>query len=777
MPSESAESSSIQNANKGKRQTAGRVVPAIPLALTKPKTTKPRLSPPNNLKAGVLSEDHAIKAEIQRDENDGWKPVVEPIKRRQSPLRTPVVGQQLGEAEDQTNSSSFKTIALSGEILAAPMDPAHPDVIQAARTLTPPAVSEVGRSSPTVTASSGSARKPTDRFDMRQIRTELPPAFVPSAEQQTPQSATSSSQSRPQLPILSHGHPIHQSAGSIVFGGHDSSTSSPAPPHSAGSGFVPPSFPNQHNYSGHSHRGSESAANRMYVPGYAQPPMPWSSRSGFVSPLPPPHHNMSPQTSPSYSYCESFTPTDAVHITVYGRYSQAGPQVSTVTQENHIPTPDLQSPTGLEQLADIARNEKRGGYPGAHNRPRQHPFPPHAHAYPPAQQYQHPELASSFENSETLRGHILNQFGIPEFADCYLEIADDFDSITQNMDCHKVILARSPTLLELIRESDPLTCVTLKPQVQVRLQGQYVRLAPFMDALKYLYGGVLPTLPPYKPGDHGLTNEERMEITLQHIATATWLQIPAIAQRGVVAAANLLHWDTIGTGLAFALDGGLSQAWTVDDGSEERVSTCSSDDSQSRPETGGSPTFEPYATYLLHRILDFVVHMLPPSFYLDASAPELASYSRLPSTLSTHQSRPSRSDPRLSKIRFGEIPIEDHQRPSFVATTVSSMLLSLPFPLLKFVLEHFELTNRLGAETVSSIMRQVVGEREVRRQKALKLRPVAHADDTTDVRIQNLYWEELVEPSALHRAGFRLARRKRGIDTPPSSGTESEQPK
>jgi hypothetical protein len=269
-----------------------------------------------------------------------------------------------------------------------------------------------------------------------------------------------------------------------------------------------------------------------------------------------------------------------------------------------------------------------------------------------------------------------------------------------------------------------------------------------------------------------------MEHALRYTATGAWLKLLPVASRGVEVAGGLLHWDTISTALAFALDGGLSQLWNVEDGSEDRASTSSSDDSLGRPETTFTPTYDPYATNLLQRIVDFTVHVFPSNFYLDASAPQLETCPRLPTLPPSHESRQSRSDPRLSQIRFGEIPIEDHQRPSFATTTISSVLLSLPFQLLKCVLEHYDLAARLGPETVASIMRQVVAERETRRNKVLKARTASQIDDGTDAQlVQNLYWQESVEPSTQHRAGFRLARRRRDIDTPPSSGACSERNK
>ena len=211
--------------------------------------------------------------------------------------------------------------------------------------------------------------------------------------------------------------------------------------------------------------------------------------------------------------------------------------------------------------------------------------------------------------------------------------------------------------------------------------------------------------------------------------------------------------------------------WTFDDGSEGPFSASSSDDSLGRSEITGQPSYDPYSTALLQRMVDFTVHVFPPNFYLDASAPQLEACPRLPPLPKPagHETRSSVSDPRLSQIRFGEIPTG----PSFTTTMISSILLSLPFQLLKVVLEHFIFATRLGPETAASIMRQVVQERETRRVRVLKARTDGKVPGSTDPQLlQNLYWEEFVEPSAQHKVGSRLARRKKGIETPLSSGPE-----
>ena len=396
----------------------------------------------------------------------------------------------------------------------------------------------------------------------------------------------------------------------------------------------------------------------------------------------------------------------------------------------------------------------------------------------PSSQSLDPEAASQFDNAEGLRRHLLSHFASPECVDVKLLLTENFNGAQQVFEGHSIVLGRSPTLLAALKRESTYS-VDSSGVVNVQLEGRYVRLEPLFAALRYIYGGPLLQLDQRRPdssaGERMPSNSDRMENALQYIATGRWLQMPVLAGRGVEVAVNLLHWDTIPAALTFALDGGLSNVWNPDDGSEDAFSAASSDDSLGRPDISRTPTYDPFATQLLHRILDFTVWMFPPNFYLDASAPQLEECPRLPTVPLGHESRNSRSDPRLSQIRFGEIPID---RPSFATTTISSMLLSMPFKLLKYVLEHGVFATRLGPETASSIMRSITNEREIRRVKAQKAYVAGQISQNIDPLLaQNLYWEELVEASPVHKVGFRLARRKRDIDTPSSSGAPSERNK
>lgn len=611
---------------------------------------------------------------------------------------------------------------------------------------TPPA--SVNTPSPTTIVSPTFDRKSSEKYDMRQTTTELPSAFVPLASQFTPQSATPALQ--PHRTFHAHSQP---SISSIVFGRpemEDSSNLSPVPPDSS---FPPPIIPHQNSHEQHSY------VQRSVPHGIVPPVAPWSSRQPY------PHHHSHSSTSHQhfrYPPREVFTPNEPHQQN--GHPSRSPSRASSAARQKG--PEDLHSPTSAGVPPDGVRTmyrEHKSAHSGAPPvRPFSYQAPP-----PPVQLPPHADMW----NLQALRSHLESQFLNGSLSDIVV-VQEDREGVRQYFEGHKVVLSRSPTLLELIKASDLPSSASLQTEVYIQLQDDRVRLDMFMDSLKFLYGGPLPQANPSRQAgfdsESMAVNNERMEAALSFIATGDWLKVPVIATRGVEVAMCLLNWDTVAAALAFALEGGLSSIWSqFDDSSDGRMSCSSSDDSSIS--SGGPPKYDPHATALLQRTIHFIVQMLPPNFYLDASAPQLRSSPRLPSLPLGHESRPSRSDPRLSKIRFGDVPVEDLQRPSFVTTTTSSILLSLPFLLLKCLLEHPDFAARLGPDTAASIMRQVVAERELRR---IKIREARYGQADGHL-IHNLHWEESVEPSAHHRAGSRLVRRKKGIETPPSSGTES----
>ncbi|KAF2767564.1 hypothetical protein EJ03DRAFT_329040 [Teratosphaeria nubilosa] len=734
-----------------------RVLPAIPLPLSKKMENKTSQKP-----------SHEVTAAAHEQPSNQTKPAdaVNGNTRRASN------GAAAAHADKDAPTPSVQTpVSLGSQSMSLSngVTPEHSSAGATEPAASPPAVP-----SPAVITSPSTVRRSADKFDMRPVRTELPPAFVPSAEQYTSRFNGSSGYTNMQARPEHRSH--YPSASSIVFGGHESLTSSPAPPQSADSAFQRPTSPPgdstyqaPHAVQGHSHHVSEPYPQRHFPSAYGPPGIFGNGHRYPQSVQQMPYFQ--PHSSAPFRYPprEVFTPAEARQSNGYQfNRSRSASQTSSAAPKT---ADDLQSPTfdGVPSGAKVFSHEKPYFNPVPLNIRHHHP-----HHAPPTLPLLPPDV---MENAELLRAYIFTQFGNPASADCHLQIIDERDGGRNYFEGSKLILGRSPKLMELIYNSDPPHSAALKTQVQITLEGRYVCMRPFIETIRYLYGGPFPSLQqPRFPQDPSCSNADRMRSALENLATAAWLQLPGNANRSLDIAATLLHWDTMSPVLAFALDGGLGPTWNVDDASEDKISCSSSDDSSfGKPEIVGSPTYDPLATELLRRMIDFTIHVLPSNFYLDSSAPQLESCPRLPLVSQGHASKSSRSDPRLSQIRFGEVPAEDHQRPAPITTAISSMLLSLPFALLKCILEHDVLAGRLGSDTVASIMRQVIAEREQRRQKTLKAHPAGRTDDAAEaVLLQNLYWVEDVKPSQQHRAGFRLARKRRGIDTPPSSGMVSE---
>lgn len=773
-PQPSANGSASQSHNRRSAQAAPNRV-AIPLPLSKPRHPKqqPQPTPDPAVNAPAKKE---VAAQIISNE----APVVAGAQNGDKATSSATNGAgnaSLQDAEEHVTTSSTEKLKSTGKNTTALSNGITLEESQGGpvRAISP-AHPATGKP-----AESQSSRKPS------QIRTELPPAFVPSAGHHTPQASASSNQmTRNSQPFQPQAHLSRPSTSSIVFGEVDSSHSSPAPPQSAGSTFVPPppmppmQRPYQHPPFPPVNQGQqipEPQPYPTYPPGYA-PQQGWNPQRTFY----PTQQNppFPPQVQPQFRYApqEPFVADGPPSLSRSASPGSAYAEASRAGQDLRSPTaPDnFNGAKGFVEPKSMYPNQ----FPG-----RQPPFnrqvPPQQQSMPP------PEFRLDMENAQFLRDHVRSQFAKPAFADCRMQISHDLDASTQRIDAHRLILARSPTLLRQIQEAAETS--TLPTELQVHLTGKHASLHAFNECLKYIYGGQLPPLdPPHRQSNSFVepisAQLERMELALQRIATGAWLDMPAIAWRGMNVATNAINWNTLPLALEFGLDGGTSPMWTLDDGSEERGRTSSSDDSHGRVENApSSPTYDPFATPLLQSILQFVVNSFPPDFYPDITAPQLDVCPRLPPVPPREQqhekNKSSRSgDPRLSQIRFGELPPEGANSPkaSPTTTTISSLLFSLPFQLLKFLLEHPVLTERVGAETVGSIMRQTTAERESRRLRCLKVKQPAAAKQAAATKqgdeqdeVANLYWEEHVEVTGQGRLGLRLCRRRRDIHTPPSS--------
>ncbi|KAI7558572.1 hypothetical protein KC346_g23011, partial [Hortaea werneckii] len=208
--------------NGPRRPTAGRIVPAIPLPLSKPRPARGQsLSQPQQQKSPVAREGGTATGKQSYTAGSNASSAQDAPAAVNGMAHTPTEARGLKptvhsddvKAKLETTSKSQDSAAMS-QLTVAPITESAQGSAQ---------LQSAGE--PGAGPHTGPMPQPTEPVDMRPLRNELPPAFVPtSPEQPAFQSAGTSMQQFPAP--SSQGHPSQQSMGSIIFGGHDSSSSS-----------------------------------------------------------------------------------------------------------------------------------------------------------------------------------------------------------------------------------------------------------------------------------------------------------------------------------------------------------------------------------------------------------------------------------------------------------------------------------------------------------------------------------------------------------------------
>lgn len=574
----------------------------------------------------------------------------------------------------------------------------------------------------------------------------MPPPFYPARDIQQPLSAVSSSanshpHSRPMSARPKH-HFSQPSADSIVFGSFaDSANASPIPPGSAGSSFGPPpgipfdngppAGPAPYPMPSHSHHPSASAYS--FYPQHAPydarydnfyPPQPYPQR---VSPVPPNQYSGPANVLPTY------------------------PRHSHLNGHQHMSRSPSQTSSGA-----IDPQGSRSGDSG-HVTPDAPALKQDAARYTPQTTSSQHSLHSpddDFKNMHDLRAYLLNQFGSFWFADYILQLATTDGSEPSTMPAHGFLLARSPGL-NLLLPSATRDDTSKHSRLHIPRTFYFKEPNAFIEALRYLYGGeyldpnrFLRTLPhpSVSSRDVQIDSNSRMNYVLSYVAANHSMRLAAPAFHGLAIAGQLLRWETIETSLFFVLDGGFSTS-------------------------GRHFTYGEAATHVLQQTITYLVFNFPAGFVFDNTTLQLKTVPRLPGQLSDSNapSLPQKLDKRgsrLGSIQFGETPVNGSTNVSFAAAILSSAMLSVPFEILKSVLEHPALRDRLGGQAVAHHMHAVVSEREKRRIEALKSHSGSPTNTTNNPEsgketFQNIFWEELVEPSSeQHSCGYGLVHRR-----------------
>ncbi len=349
------------------------------------------------------------------------------------------------------------------------------------------------------------------------------------------------------------------------------------------------------------------------------------------------------------------------------------------------------------------------------------------------------------ESPFELAAYLSTQVGNPEFTDFILQVRSS-DSILLSIPVHGIIVFRSSAIADAIHRSSAPDHGQrdMRRLIEVYSPDLFVTRESLEEAVKLLYGA--PLLAPqtflYGLGPYLYEKDQvspssdakrRMQQVLSYIAAARLLQMPSMEARGVEIARMLLRWDTIEQVLQYALHAG----------------------SASRSKTESPESDDPFMATLLNYAIDFMAYTLPVDFKLYTIAPELQDVPRLPTLIET---RTPTHNPRLSKIRFGDAPPEDDLQPNHATRVLSTILLSLPPRLVERLFNHRATANQIGWTGALKLMRDVINERESRRQKALRgqLKPF-HNGTIPSPLLSNLYLEESVEPSPNYPSGYRLA--------------------
>jgi hypothetical protein len=476
-------------------------------------------------------------------------------------------------------------------------------------------------------------------------------------------------------------------------------------------------------------------------------------------PRPPPGFS-APEHTASFFPGHSHHPSDVGGPWSYPPYAMAQPDAGYENGPDH-PSPSFPGPTAYQPHYDGSRSQRdttNGTVPSHAESPSKSQFGEVKSGsdrgdeqHVPYQNGLSAHISRFEEPPFELAAYLSTQFGNPEFADFILQIRSP-ESVLVSLPVHGIIVVRSPVIAEAVRRSIPTAHRSrdARRMLDVPTSDPFVTREALEEAVKVLYGapllsaqGFLYALAPYMHDgpQTGASNDARMRMRqlLSYMAAGRVLQLPSMQARGVDIARSLLRWDTVEEVLQVALRSNPA-FW---------------------PKTNGAEAEDPLNAALLGYAIDFMAYTFPVDFRLYTIAPELEEAPRLPLLL---EARSATHNPRLSKIRFGDAPPEDDLQPNHASRVLSSILLSLPLSLLDRLFNHPATANRIGWTGVVNTMRDVVVERENRRQKALQseVRPAQDGVSPGSL-LANMYTEERVEQveeSPLHPSGHRLVARR-----------------
>jgi hypothetical protein len=738
-------------ARKQVRRPANRIVPAVPLALTRaPRSTKK--STPEEAPTETVTQPAAEPQSVVAEEKEKGKDTVEEqpsgsVQAIPTPdletaatdlthvdASTPASSQ--ADSHDSalekslarglsSSRSSYLEHTLTWQLLDHSEETQKNDAAEEASSPLSgePSATNGAQSSATSLAATPAALS---------VLTELPPPFYP-AEKSHPQTVTTEDTEGPVKPSSAdfpHRH-AHPAVEGLVFGGEaHGSPAVPSTPHEIESnaaasqqsftrappGFAPPPFAAPF-YPGHTHHQSNAA------------PAPWMYQQYPMAPPENLHNHRQDFSAPSYQ------PGQVAYQGTYEGQPPPphAPHVLNGGARSHSQSPSKSHPGGTKP--DFEEDLRTAPYQNGNN--------------------SHSIDAKLEDTPFELAAYISSQFGNPEFADFVLQLRSE-DTSFLTIPIHGIVVARSPIIAQAIHSAMMSQYRTKDSRrlVDIMIQDKFVDTASLNEALKVLYGAPLLSVeqftyglrPFHHDGEQGSTYNEarkRMRQVINYAAAGRALQIHSVQARGNEMIKALLRWDTIDQAIHFGLEGRVTR------GSPASHQNGNASD----PSYVGN--LDIYGIAPLHDAIEFMAYNFPVPFSLYTLAPELQLDPRLPSVV---EFRSSTHNPRLSRIRFGDAPPEDDLKPDYIARLLSSVLVSLPLLFLQRLFSHRATANQLGWTGVVKVMRDVVDEREKRRQKTLKSQLRPQQDGTIpQLLLENLFWEECVEPSQDYASGFKIS--------------------
>ncbi|KAF1837012.1 hypothetical protein BDW02DRAFT_566427 [Decorospora gaudefroyi] len=693
-----ADTARLAQTQRQGRRPGSRIVPAIPYRLSRAQPSARPITPEESNKGAVTQQPAPPPPEQQ--EADEKRPGEQDQEQEQEQEQKP---EQAEEPQAVAPPTPDSRTSGAGKSEAA---------LEEEQTGAPDAASHVNGHAQSTPVAPSEPKPARNGHRKLTIPAHLPPPFYPSTK---PDNQTPPADGSDTAHTLSHRHQL--SAGAVVF---QSANASPVVPVAPQGPELEVQVQEQHSLA-HPPPGLEPP---QFAPFFPPHPHPYPAEAG--APWQPALHTIAPATP---------APPALVHD---NGVEHPSPQLPNGPYNGHFSPAETGFATN--GTSSHAQSPSKLHFGSEHGEV-QHARPYQNGTALPTERLEH----SPFE----LASYLSTQYGNPEFSDFILQVRS-LGSTLLSVPVHGIVVVRSPVIAEAVRRSpapshrtrdarrlvdvlavDPLTTPDSLVEAVRVLYG-----APLLSAQTFLYG-----LVPYMYDSDQVSSpsndaRRRMEQILSYIAAARTLQMPSMQARGVDIARMLLRWDTVDQVLQYTLQANPGL----------RLGT-------EGPESG-----DPFISTLLGYALEFVAYTFPLDFELYTFAPEFKDAPRLPTVVEPRQTT---HNPRLSKIQFGDAPLEDDHQPSYATIVLSTILLSLPLPLLERLFNHRATANQIGWTGAAKILRHVINERENRRQKASRGQLKRTQDGTIPTFLQsNMYIEERieqVEPSPLHPSGHRLA--------------------